>query len=258
MQQKKNTITPLKNNILRQKPALKSVVLTLVKFCIFAFVYNTAAGQNETIKIRREIAFGGILLSHSVVNLRLPSTHLVCNTLDCGKTWKQNQFDKIGPKTLFKNRALVSDFTALGTLMAASLLTLSLPKEKRLEYIIVGAQNVWLTVNITQTTKLLSARNRPYTQANGFVFTKNDDHQGFFSGHSSFTAAVASTAILFALHQPSLPKWARSSALAAGVLALSTASLRVGSGKHYPTDVVSGILVGVGVALLNNKLHETF
>ncbi len=248
----------MKDNTISHKKLLTSVLLTLFKFYIFSFLFNTSAGQNDTIKIRKEIAFGGILLCHTVVNLRLPSTHFICNTVDCGKTWKQNKFDNIGPEILYKNRTLASDFTALGTMMAASIVTLSIPKEKRLEYIIVGAQNVWLAANITQTIKLLSARNRPYTQANGFVFTKNDDHQGFISGHSSVTAAVASTAILLALHEPSIPKWAKSSALAAGVLALTTASLRVASGKHYPTDVVGGILVGVGVALINNKLHETF
>lgn len=55
-------------------------------------------------------------------------------------------------------------------------------KNQRTEYMVVGLQNVWLTANITQTVKVLAARNRPYTQAPGFVSGSRDDHYSFSVG----------------------------------------------------------------------------
>jgi membrane-associated phospholipid phosphatase len=44
-------------------------------------------------------------------------------------------------------------------------------------------------------------------------------------------------------------------ATGAGVLALTTATLRILAGKHYPSDVFTGILFGAGVSMLNWQLR---
>jgi membrane-associated phospholipid phosphatase len=67
---------------------------------------------------------------------------------------------------------------------------------------------------------------------------------------------VASTAWRVALNQRDLVSWGRPAASAAGGLALTTAALRIAAGKHYPSDVVTGLLVGIGVSIINTKLHE--
>jgi membrane-associated phospholipid phosphatase len=145
---------------------------------------------------------------------------------------------------------------ALGTAFAAGMVTFALPKNQQTQYIQLAVQNVWIMANITQTVKMLALRNRPYTQVPGFVSSKTDDHFSFFSGHSAITATAATTAILMALNQPNIPTWGKAAAYTAGGLALATAGLRIAAGKHYPSDVVTGILVGVAVAVINTKLHE--
>lgn len=129
-------------------------------------------------------------------------------------------------------------------------------KNQQTQYIQLAVQNVWITANLTQTVKMLALRNRPYTQVPGFVSTQTDDHFSFFSGHSAITATAATTAIMMALSQPNMSSWGKTAAYSAGGLALTTAILRVGAGKHYPSDVVTGILVGVTVAVINTKFHE--
>jgi membrane-associated phospholipid phosphatase len=62
---------------------------------------------------------------------------------------------------------------------------------------------------------------------------------------------------MVALNQRDLVSWGRPAAYAAGGLALTTAALRIAAGKHYPSDVVTGLLVGIGVSIINTKLHET-
>ena len=78
----------------------------------------------------------------------------------------------------------------------------------------------------------------------------------FYSGHASaaFTVAVFTGDWFSKVYPNSEYKtlvWASSLTLAAGV-----GALRVVAGKHYPTDVVVGAVVGAGVSFGVLKLHE--
>jgi membrane-associated phospholipid phosphatase len=85
---------------------------------------------------------------------------------------------------------------------------------------------------------------------------KGEAYGSFFSGHASaaFTTAVF-TAKLFDEMYPASPYsglvWAGSLSLAGFV-----GALRIAAGKHYPTDVVVGALVGTGVSLLVLETHK--
>lgn len=85
---------------------------------------------------------------------------------------------------------------------------------------------------------------------------KGEAYGSFFSGHAStaFTVAVF-TAEWFSEMYPNSPYkgivWASSLSLAGLV-----GALRIAAGKHYPTDVLVGALVGSGVSLAVLKIHE--
>ncbi len=233
---------------------IKSVVLTLIKLCIIFYAGQKTTAQYLTANpsINRVILTESIV--HTGVNLLL-NDRINQNQL-AGNNWKVRGIDNWAQTTYNGKTAHLSDGIALGTALAAGMVTLALPKNQQTQYIQLAIQNVWLTANITQTVKMLALRNRPYTQAPGFVSTKTDDHFSFFSGHSAITATAAATAILMALNQPNMSTWGKAAAYSAGGLALTTAILRIDAGKHYPSDVVTGILVGVAVAVINTKLHE--
>jgi membrane-associated phospholipid phosphatase len=232
----------------------KSVVLTLIKLCII--FYPSSPSQAQYLvphpTLNRVIFTESII--HTGVNL-LYNDHLN-QVRTGGNTWKVGPIDNWAQTTLNGRTAHISDGMALGTALAAGMVTFALPKNQQTQYIQLAVQNVWITANITQTVKMLALRNRPYTQTPGFVSSKTDDHFSFFSGHSAITATAATTAILMALNQPNMSTWGKAAAYSAGGLALTTAILRIEAGKHYPSDVVTGILVGVAVAVINTKLHE--
>jgi len=232
----------------------KSVVLTLIKLCIIFY-----PGQKTTAQFLvpqptlNKVIFAESIL-HTGVNLFYNDQLNQIRT--GGNTWKVGLIDDAA-RTAYNGRtAHISDGMALGTAFAAGMVTFALPRNQQTQYIQLAVQNVWITANITQTVKMLALRNRPYTQVPGFVSTKTDDHFSFFSGHSAITATAATTAILMALNQPNISNWGKAAAYTAGGLALTTAGLRIAAGKHYPSDVVTGILVGVAVAVINTKLHE--
>ena len=242
----------LKNKALNTRQPASGVCLTLIKLCIIFFAMTPLRGQYLQFKPKQEVGMAVGLSLHTGVNLLADHNHWGGPV----RTWQVPVLDAAAQYRLSPKTAKISDGMAMGTAMAAGVLTLALPQNQRLQYLTVGVQNVWFTANLTQTVKVLAARNRPYTQAPGFVSDRRDDHYSFFSGHSSITATVATTALMMAFNQRDLASWGRPAAYAAGGLALTTATLRIAAGKHYPSDVVTGILVGVGVALINTQLHR--
>jgi membrane-associated phospholipid phosphatase len=122
----------------------------------------------------------------------------------------------------------------------------------------VGAQSLLWTMNITQGIKLLKLRSRPLVYVLNTpesVKNKLDARYSFLSGHSSaaFCLATATTLALKPLGISGTPRTiiGAASFMTAGSIAV----LRIASGKHYPTDVLTGMILGCGVALLNHYAH---
>lgn len=122
----------------------------------------------------------------------------------------------------------------------------------------VGAQSLLWTMNITQGIKLLKLRSRPLVYALNTpesVKNKLDARYSFLSGHSSAAFCIA-TASTLAMKQMGISRTPRTIIGAASfITAGSIAALRIASGKHYPTDVLAGMILGCGVALLNHYAH---
>lgn len=146
-----------------------------------------------------------------------------------------------------KQVQFASDVTFLGTMGAVGVLGLIHWEDG---YANAMAQNLWITANLTQTVKLLAQRQRPAS------FESNDDYRSFFSGHSSITATAVTTALWYAYHVKNPNKWAKPLGWTSVGLSLTTGILRIISGKHYPSDVITGFAVGTGVALLNLSLKK--
>ena len=118
--------------------------------------------------------------------------------------------------------------------------------------LLVGEAGV-IAANLTQLTKMLVGRERPFVHAlpadqKLSTAQPSDNNLSFFSGHTSeaFSLAVASGTIATMRGY----RWAPVTWSAGASVAAITAYLRIAADKHWLTDVLVGAIVGGGVGFL--------
>lgn len=104
---------------------------------------------------------------------------------------------------------------------------------------------------VNQTVKFSVGRARPYTvdRPTDVVATNpTDDNLSFFSGHSSFSFALAASAATIAGLRGYRYAWVL---WAVGLpMAAATAILRLGADKHWGSDVLIGGAIGTAIGIL--------
>jgi len=122
-----------------------------------------------------------------------------------------------------------------------------------------------LVLGVTNTTKALAGRRRPFAYNTAFTPEERyelagPDHasvnRSFISGHTSmaFAAAVLMSTVYADTHGPTTMSkvvWASSLSLAA-----FTGYARVAAGVHFPTDVIAGAAVGAAIGYWIPSLHR--
>ncbi len=105
--------------------------------------------------------------------------------------------------------------------------------------------------------KYLVDRPRPYMYYENPPET-DDWNKSFPSGHTIMSFAGASFAsYVFCKYNPD-SKWRIPVTAAAYALAATTATLRVASGNHFVTDVLTGALIGTAIGIGIPALHTLF
>lgn len=124
-------------------------------------------------------------------------------------------------------------------------------------YMYVEAQIVNLGLNIF--TKNLATRNRPYAYNQTVPLTQKltpDTRLSFYSGHTSFafTSSVYTSKMFSELNiNPDLNPVVWSINLLTASL---TGYLRIEAGKHFPTDVIVGAIVGSTIGYFLPEIHR--
>jgi membrane-associated phospholipid phosphatase len=123
---------------------------------------------------------------------------------------------------------------------------------------IISAQSHSVAMLLNATTKLFTARERPYA---GACIRDPSYHEGcldydryrsFYSSHSSIAATSAGLACA---HHTNVPLYGDPVAdvvacAGTGLLALSVGALRILSDAHWTTDVITGQLIGFSIGYL--------
>lgn len=227
---------------------IKRLCFTLV----FSALSFSLLGQTPTLNKNREIGMGIGLAVWSGVNygIQYRSPQIPAH----GNTWKTIWIDKGAKSQLNKTAAHISDVTIAATLVFSGLSVLNQERKTTFTHGVVLAQSAWMTANFAHSVKMMAKRNRPYTQAAGFQYSQRDDVFSFFSGHSAIASSLITSAMLMR-KQPMSMKSQNITLASGAICGLSTLYLRFYAGKHYPTDILVGMLTGMGIAYLNYQIH---
>jgi membrane-associated phospholipid phosphatase len=172
-------------------------------------------------------------------------------------TEEVNGIDTLAPDHQNPTYDVVSDGFLYGS-MAVGLLAPTLAGVKNGQWwrhALLFGEALALSMSVTEVVKFAVRRPRPYThdERTGDI----GDDFSFFSGHAATTAVVlffAARALDLTYH---IPLWGRLSLyLGAAAITATVSVLRVAAGKHYPTDVIVGALVGASIGFLVPELHR--
>ena len=172
-----------------------------------------------------------------------------------------NSFDRFATNYYSENLSNVSDVLLWTSAVAPALLLLS--PDVRSGWFETGtmyAETVVLAAALPHLVKGLVTRYRPFTynpDAPLTAKTNADAGRSFFSGHS--TLAFASAVFLAKVYSDYYPSSKYRSYVWTGslLLAATVGSLRIFSGMHFPTDVLTGAVVGSALGWLIPELHKT-
>jgi membrane-associated phospholipid phosphatase len=170
------------------------------------------------------------------------------------------KFDLYATRHYSTSAQKASDIMAIGSFALPALLFLD-PAIRRdaPEVVTIVGESLLLTTALTQLTKELAHRTRPFCYNPDVPFDpklERDARLSFFSGHTSTTAALTfTTAKIWSDHHPSSP-WKPVVWTSATLIPLTVGYLRMRGGKHFLSDVLVGFVIGAGTGWLVPHLHR--
>lgn len=177
--------------------------------------------------------------------------------LDDDDLW---EIDESATENWSTQASITSDYFLYGAEFAP--LGLMASKHIRKEVPTIGLmyiQTLLLTSGLTDFTKSIALRPRPFVFNENAPFNKKIGHEArasFFSGHTSVSAASCFfAATVYADYHPNSPLKPYVWALAVTIPA-ATGYFRYKAGKHYPTDVMAGYAVGAFTGWLIPRIHR--
>lgn len=170
-----------------------------------------------------------------------------------------NKLDKSSLKRWAPKAEKASDFFMFFSLATpASLFAGQKVRDNWKSVSLIGLQTYLIGGGITSLSKETAMRTRPFVyneQAPMTYKLKKDARKSFFSGHTSFSAfSTFMTAKMFSDHYPN-NKWKGAVWTTSSVIPAVTGFLRYWAGKHYPSDILVGYLVGAAVGILLPQIH---
>ncbi|NDG84008.1 MAG: phosphatase PAP2 family protein [Proteobacteria bacterium] len=130
------------------------------------------------------------------------------------------------------------------------------PKALRLNLTLLSI-TLWNAVSL-EAVRALVQRPRPQVFAAPLSEGLNIHlYTSFYSGHTSFVAlATGFTVLWLGSSRPESRILKGAALLLAVLLTAATGVLRVMGGRHFPTDVIAGALIGTGICILTYRRLE--
>ena len=170
-----------------------------------------------------------------------------------------NALDRIFMNSYSKKLDRAGDISLVAA-MAAPAVLLATDKDEWFTVGVMYAETLLIANGIKELTKLCVTRARPYMYYDPSTYPEDDFEDGDFansfpSGHSTMAFAGATFAsYTFSKYFPDSPyRYAVTGGSYA--LALATAALRIKSGNHFMTDVLTGAVIGSATGFLVPWMH---
>lgn len=116
-----------------------------------------------------------------------------------------------------------------------------------------------LTAGITNVVKELVKRPRPYLYEPGIpaeLLAGRDDRHSFWSGHTANMAAISFTTAFLVQGSEASAAVKTTTWIGAATVPAAMGWLRVRSGRHFPTDVLTGYAIGAFVGWAVPYIHR--
>ncbi|MBL8000789.1 MAG: phosphatase PAP2 family protein [Flavobacteriales bacterium] len=123
----------------------------------------------------------------------------------------------------------------------------------------ITLESVLLTSGLTDVVKELVHRPRPYaygTLAPADVRASDEAYLSFWSGHTANTSALTFSTAMLVQRSDASPGLKTGTWIGAAALPAVMGLLRVKAGRHFPTDVLTGYVVGAAVGILVPYFHR--
>jgi len=238
-----------------------SILIILFSFTLFAEKKSDDSFPFELDGFKEAAIFStGLALSSSF--LLKPYSDLTAQDVAALDPGTVNAFDRYSTTRSSKNLDIAGD-VVIYSLAAAPLGFLglkSINKDVRsaMTFIVMYAESAMLINGLTRTLKISFKRKRPYVYNNSLTISERLDSDNQLSMPSNHTANAFNSAVfmstVFTLTYPD-SKWVPVVWSLSLTAAASVGILRVVSGKHYPTDVLVGALLGAVTGLAVPFLH---
>ena len=172
---------------------------------------------------------------------------------------EMNAFDRSLMFSYNKNLDILSDYCfayTLASLPVISVLSLEKSKNVLFTYVIMYGESLLLTYGTAFSLKNGVVRYRPYMYHDCVPNGKeNDYHNSFPSGASAFSFLGATfLSVTFSREFPE-SEWKLPVIIGAYTLAAGTGAMRILSGAHFLTDVITGAAIGSLYGWLVPYLH---
>ncbi len=178
-----------------------------------------------------------------------------------------NSFDRSAINNWNQDLDQISNVGKYALLASPGLMLLPQIKAKNwnnvVTYSVMYFETAMLNVGVTELSKALAHRVRPYLYGDNLTIEKKTDiinneevYDSFFSGHTS--AAFSSAVFLSKTYTDIYGKstWSKVIWVSSLSLASTVGYLRYESGQHFPTDIIAGAIVGSTIGYLIPELHK--
>lgn len=149
-----------------------------------------------------------------------------------------------------------------GVATAASLATAVINQhgEQPLLPVVIIMESGLFSAGLTNTVKELVRRPRPYLYNEAVpssAYHPGEDAVSFWSGHTANMAAVSFSCANLVQRSNASPGLKTATWIGAALAPAAMGYLRVRAGRHFPTDVLTGYVVGAAVGFVVPYFHRT-